>query len=183
MEGQLDEDLFFSQKIVVKKKFGNDELLYFNLFLSTTHVAPENILCLGEFIFFFVKNEDYFEASRKLSKLRRLLKLKKILIIRTERLLNSFILSFFPDPYIYDLELSVEGNPKTFVITAYVLSFEERGIAIGRGGDYIKILNTILEHYVDLEKYATYERYHLPLKLRCKTLELNYQGTSFKPVT
>ena len=89
---------------------------------------------------------------------------------------------FFPDPYIHDLK--IERNPTTGSreIVVGFLSFEERGIAIGCKGDYIKAVNEIFENYVIFENQNA-----LPIKIRCEVFDfmpwvIIYHGTSFKPV-
>jgi len=77
-------EILASQIVKFKKKFKNEELSYLNFFEMKTNVIPENIIIYENFIFFFVRNEDYFRAKQKLSFFRinfskRFLKRKEIL--------------------------------------------------------------------------------------------------------
>ena len=98
-----------------------------------------------------MKNEDYFKVKLSLRSIRKNLRDKKILIIRAEQILIKLLFSFFPDTYIHDIKL--DFNEKNFekIITLGFLSFEERGIAIGRNGDYIKSVNEIFQKHVEFE--------------------------------
>jgi len=77
-------EILSSQIVKLKKKLKNEELSYLNFFEMKTNVIPENIIIYENFIFFFVRNEDYFRAKQKLSFFRinfskRFLKRKEIL--------------------------------------------------------------------------------------------------------
>ena len=88
MYGSLEEDSFLSQKVRIKKKFYNKEINLYHFFHQITKTYPENIIVSNEFIFFLVKNEDFFNVKRFLTKLRAILKDKKILVIRSETTLS-----------------------------------------------------------------------------------------------
>jgi len=94
------------QKVKIKKKFKNEELSYLNFFEIKTNVIPENIIIRDNFIFFFVRNEDYFRAKQKLGFFRINFSDKKVLIIRAEKTLTKLIFGFFPDVAIHDIEFS-----------------------------------------------------------------------------
>ena len=118
----------------------------------------------------FVRNKDYFKAKLSLREFRNELGDKKVQVLRLEKTLMKLILSFFPDPYIHDIKLSTNENTGKRIINVGLLSFKERGIAIGRSGDYIKAINEIIENHVIFEEYATFERYKVPLKIKCETV-------------
>ena len=148
----LSDDLFLSQKIKIKRKYSNRELYLHQYFVRITKLDPEAVfICNNTIIFFFVKNEDYFKVKLSLRSIRKNLRDKKILIIRAEQILIKLLFSFFPDTYIHDIKL--DFNEKNFekIITLGFLSFEERGIAIGRNGDYIKSVNEIFQKHVEFE--------------------------------
>ena len=148
----LSDDLFLSQKIKIKRKYSNRELYLHQYFVRITKIDPVGVfICNNTIIFFFVKNEDYFKAKLSLRSIRKNLRDKKILIIRAEQTLIKLLFSFFPDTYIHDINL--DFNEKSFekTITLGFLSFEERGIAIGRNGDYIKSVNKIFQKHVEFE--------------------------------
>ena len=153
------DNIFLSQKIGIKKKYTNKELKLYQYFHKKTKFFPEYVIVLNQFIFIFVNNDIYFEAKLYLNSIRKQLE-KKVVMIRAEDTLIKLLFSFFPDPHIHDIKI----NGKT--ITICFLSFEERGIAIGRRGAYIKAVNEIFE------KYIIYEKKALPVKLKCKLINL-----------
>ncbi len=141
-------NLLFYQKLIVKKIFSNEELLLFHFFHETTKTHPQNVIIVKEFVFFFLKNENYFNAKSKLPYLRKKFQHRKIVIVREEDVLVNLVYGFFPDPYIHTVR--IERNiytGKTNVMVGF-LSYEERGIAIGCNGNYIKAVNEIFERYV-----------------------------------
>ena len=166
MYGSIEEELFFSQKVILKRKYSNKELKLRAFFEQETGISLDNLILIKNFIFFFVKTKHYFNAKKYLKRLRTKLK-RKILIIRAEKTLKSLIYSFFPDTFVYDLDLKVENNGEMKVINVYLLSYEERGIAVGRGGDYIKAINEIFTNHVVFEEYATFEKYKVHIKVQC----------------
>jgi len=140
--------MLFYQKLIIKKIFSNQELLLFHLFNKITEVFPQNVIIINDFVFFFLKNENYFKAKTKLPYLRNKFQHRKILIVREEDVLVNLVYGFFPDPYIHTI--IIERNiytGKTNVMVGF-LSYEERGIAIGCNGNYIKAVNEIFERYV-----------------------------------
>jgi len=176
MFSSLDEELFFSQKVVLKKKYSNRELSLYQYFFQITDISPQNVIVLKKFIFFFVKSGDYFKAKKYLKSLRSKFYNKKILIIRAERLLLTILLSFFPDPYVHDIKLEEDEKTGNKIILIYLLSYEERGIAIGRSGEYIKSINEIFKKYVMFEKFATFEKYKIPIQVRVELTDLELPG-------
>lgn len=142
------DNLLFYQKLTIKKKFSNEELKLFHFFYDITKVFPQNIIIVNEFVIFFLKNEDYFSAKIKLPYLRKKFQLRKIVIVREEDVLVNLVYGFFPDPYIHTviIEKNIHTG-KTDVMVGF-LSYEERGIAVGSNGDYIKAVNEIFERHV-----------------------------------
>jgi hypothetical protein len=172
MYSSLEEEFFFTQKVLLKKRFTNKELILHQYFFKKTRIYPENIIIIKNLIFFFVKNKDYFKAKLYLREIRGESCVKKIQIIRLERTLIKFLLSFFPDPYIHDIILTTDEYTGTRVINVGLLSFKERGIAIGRSGDYIKAVNEIFKNYAFFEEYATFKRYSIPIRIKCELFNL-----------
>lgn len=170
MYSSLDEELFFTQKVILKKKYQNRELSLHKYFWQKTKVFPECVIIINNFIFFFIGNKEYFKAKLYLQSFRNEFKEKKIVILRVERTLAKFLLGFFPDPYIHDLNLEYNEGRGIRRIIIYLYSYKERGIAIGRKGDYIKAINQIFKDYVLFEEYATFNKYHVPLEIVCKSL-------------
>ncbi|MHA1932136.1 MAG: hypothetical protein ACW96X_06325, partial [Promethearchaeota archaeon] len=96
----ISDDLILYQIISYNKKYSNLEIKLHNYFHTKTGgIYPELIVVIKNFIFFFVKNEYYFTSKRHLDSMRRGMKSKKILIIRTESVLINLLFSLFPDLY------------------------------------------------------------------------------------
>ena len=141
------DEYFLYQNVKIKKKYSNKELIFLQYFYEKTEIYPENVILTENFIFFFVKSQDYFKARLYLGSFRKYLE-SKILIIRAETVLIKLLFGFFPDPYIHDLKLEINKQSGSKTITVYFLSFKDRGIAIGRKGEYIKAVNEIFEKFV-----------------------------------
>jgi transcription antitermination factor NusA-like protein len=87
---------------------------------------------------------------------------RKIIIIRIEKILINMLFSFFPDLNIENIKIEYDKNSSNREISIYFLLFEERGIAIGRNGDYIRAVNKIFE------KFIVFENQNSPMKVKCK---------------
>lgn len=156
-------DLIFYQLLSFIKKFSNFELKLREYFaLKTEGIYPEFIVVINQYIFFFVKKKHYFSSKMHLDSMRRQFNKRKILIIRIEKILINLLFSFFPDLNIDDIKIEVDNASGRREISVYFLLFEERGIAIGRNGDYIRAVNYIFENYV------VFENNSIPLKVKCK---------------
>ncbi|MFX1279146.1 MAG: hypothetical protein ACFFA3_06990 [Promethearchaeota archaeon] len=161
----IADDLIFYQIIKFTKKFSNLELKLYQYFhLKTKGIYPELVILIGKFIFYFVKNEYYFKAKTFLDFMRREVKGRKILIIRIENVLINLIYSLFPDLYIHDIALEYDIASGQRKITIYLLTFKERGIAIGRGAEYIRSINELFK------KYIIFENKDAPIEIGCKHL-------------
>jgi len=168
----LEEEFFFTQKVLLKQRYTNAELYLHQYFLKKTKIHPANIIIINNYVFFFINNKEYFKAKIYLRKLRNEMGYKKIQIIRLEKTLLKFILSFFPDPYVHDIKLILDENNRRKIIHVGLLSYKERGIAIGRKGDYIKAINELFKNYITFEEYATFQRYKIPMEIRCGTISI-----------
>ncbi|MHA1932334.1 MAG: hypothetical protein ACW96X_07320, partial [Promethearchaeota archaeon] len=71
---------------------------------------------------------------------------------------------FFPDLYIHDIRIEKDESGIR-EISLYFLTYKERGIAIGRKGEYIKSLNELCQKFLILENRIT------PLEIKCKTVD------------
>ena len=156
--------LFFSQIINIKKQFFNTELRLLKFFYEITNYFPVCVICIKEFIFFFVKSGDYLEVKSFLRKLRYLLAGKKILIIREEPTLIRLIFSFFEDTYIHNVML-IEGSTRD-IINVLFLFDRDRAVAVGIDGSYIKAVNSIFRNYITLN-YPFNKNESYPLEVRC----------------
>ncbi|MHA1987940.1 MAG: hypothetical protein ACW98D_14990 [Promethearchaeota archaeon] len=145
----IAEDLIFYQLLSYTKKYSNFEIKLHNYFYAKTRgIYPEFIIVIKQFIFFFVKNEYFFTSKLHLDSIRRGMKSKKILIIRTESVLINLLFSLLPDLYVHDIVLETEYSSNQREISIYFLTFKERGIAIGRGGEYIKSVNELFRSFI-----------------------------------
>ena len=145
----IDEKLFFNQKVKLLNKFFNEHMTLYNFFYDLTKVYPENILIRKGYVFFFVKPTEYFKSKKFLKVLRAKLN-NKVVIIRAEKTLIKLILGFFPDTYVHEITLDMDCTRKIF-INLHFIFYEHRGIAIGRGGEYIKLVNEIFKKDIELE--------------------------------
>ena len=161
------DNLLFYQKITVKKKFSNKELLLFHFFHEITKVFPQNVIIVNQFVFYFVKNDNYFYAKSKLPYFRKKFQHRKIVIVREEDVLVNLVYGFFPDPYIHTVR--IEKNVytgKTDVMVGF-LSYEERGIAVGCKGNYIKAVNKIFESCVNFDNTIGF-----PVRIKCDVVKI-----------
>ena len=159
----IADDLIFYQLLSFIKKYSNFELKLREYFAQKTKgIYPEFIVVIDQYIFFFIKKKYYFGSKMHLDSMRRQLNKRKILIIRIEKILVNLLFSFFPDLNIEDIKIEVDNISGRREISVYFQFFEERGIAIGRNGDYIRAVNYIFENYV------VFENKNRPLKIKCK---------------
>lgn len=158
----ITEDLFFVQNISVRKKYTNREMQLHLIFHSLTKLYPENIIVIDPFIFFIVNKSDYFKAKLFIKTLRKRLN-KKILIVRNENTLMSLIFELFPDTYVHDITYDNEQT-----VTVYFISWEERGIAVGCNGDYIKTVNELFKRHIRFSEKID------KFNIRCELVDLQY---------
>jgi hypothetical protein len=144
------DDLIFYQILRIVNKITNFEIKLYKYFSGKTHIYPQNIIIINNFIFFFVNNEDYFFAKRYINSIRKDL-IKKSLIIRAENTLITLLYSLFPDLYIHDIKIEWNIYSGKREICINFLSFKERGIAVGCNGDYIKTVNQLFEKNVIMQ--------------------------------
>jgi hypothetical protein len=162
----IADDLILYQVFSFIKKYSNYELKLREYFYEKTQgIYPEFIVVIKQFIFFFVKQEHYFSTKVHLDSIRRDIINKKIIIIRIERILINMLFSFFPDLNIDTVRIEFDNVSGKREISVYFLFFKERGIAIGRNGDYIKALNEIFE------KYVLFGNKNAPIRIKCKFME------------
>jgi hypothetical protein len=162
----IADDLIFYQLLTFIKKFKNYELKLRDYFYSRTNgIYPEFIVVINQYILFFVKKENYFNTKMYLDAMRRELSQKKILIIRIEKILLNLLFSFFPDLNIDTIKIESDNKSGKREISIYFLFQNERGIAIGRNGDYIKTVNEFFKNYVIFDNRNT------PIRVKCKFRE------------
>lgn len=160
------DDLYFYQMLSFVKKYSNFELKLRKYFYTKTKgIFPEFIVVIDKYIFFFVKKESYFFSKYYLDSMRREFKTKKVLIIRVENVFINLLFSFFPDLYIHDIRIEKDESSGIREVSLYFLTYKERGIAIGRKGEYIKSLNELCQKFLVLENKIT------PLEIKCKIVD------------
>ncbi len=154
-----DEKRFLYQPIRIKAKHTNLEISLYRYFWHKTRIKPKRIIVMDDFVFFFVSNQEYFDAILYKNVLRDDLK-KKIAIIRFENNLIKQIFALFPDVYIHDIKLlGIDGyNGKHVVLLKFIFQ-NDRLVAIGKNGEYIKKVDKLLE------KNISCAIYNVPIKL------------------
>ena len=151
------EDLFYSMKLDVKCLFSNYEIELYKYFYKKTRVFPQIIISIKNFLFFFVKNQDYFKAKSRVKFLKIGISNKKIMVIRREKTIIRLILAFFPDVYIHRIFFTIDDTNADIIMKVIFLTDLDRLIAIGgKNGTYIKLVNQIFNKYI------------YPLKLQCE---------------
>ena len=159
----IADDLIFYQVLAFKKIYSNFELKLREYFFEKTEgIYPVFVIVIRQIIFFFVKNHDYFCSNSYIDSMRRELGIRKIIIIRIEKTLINMLFNFFPDLNIENIKVEFDNKSGKREISIYFLFFNERGIAIGRDGEYIRAVNEIFDKYIIFENKST------PLKVKCK---------------
>ena len=154
---------FLTQKVDIKTKYSNNEYYLYHFFHTITKVYPDNVILIAPYVFFFAKGEKYYKGKSKLNTIRKKLVNKKVMIVKSEPTLIRLLFSLFPDTYIHDVLLDVKEDG-TRLITILFYFYEDRAIAIGRKGTYIKTINRIFNEYIYLEYNST------PIEIKCKAI-------------
>ncbi len=154
---------FLTQKVNIKTKYSKDERDLYLFFNKITHVYPDKVILMPPYVFFFAKNENYYKGKRKLHTIRKQLVNKKVMIVKTEATLIRLLFSLFPDTYIHDVIVDIKEDG-TRLITILFYFYEDRGIAIGRKGTYIKAINRIFDECIYLETNST------PIEIKCQAI-------------
>jgi hypothetical protein len=162
-----DDNSFFNQRLYIKKRYTNYEILLHHYFYGLCKVYPKNIIIINNFVFFFIENRHYFDVRYFLSLMRKQMQNKKLLIIRDEKTLIRLLYNFFPDPYVHDIRVyrNIYTGKKDIIVG--FLSFVDRGIAIGCKGEYIKAVNIFFKKYVVFDNDEVF-----PLNIKCKVVNL-----------
>ena len=143
-----------TQKIHLKKKYDNSDLLVNKYFKKITGIYPKNIIRLQDFIFFFIEKKMYHIAKNSISQLRRKFKGKKVMIIKQELTLIDQVHSLFPDLKIKDTRIEQDFDHRCLNLILLFNDYKERGIAIGKKGGYIKALNQLVKEFLILENVS-----------------------------
>ncbi|MFX0026098.1 MAG: KH domain-containing protein [Candidatus Hermodarchaeota archaeon] len=140
----------------------------YDFFFKKTNIYPKCVIVINQFVFFIV-NKDliiYNEVKKHMYNLRRIL-CKKVAIIKEQSTLIHLLYSLFPDIFIYDIIIEVSNISNERSISIKFLSYEDRAIAVGRNGEYIKAVNQLLE------KHILFQNNKAQIKIRCKVANQN----------
>jgi hypothetical protein len=162
-----DDNSFFNQRLSIKKRYTNREILLHHYFYEWCKVYPKNIIIINNFIFFFIENQHYFNAKDFLLLMRRQMQNRKLLIIRDENRFIRLLYNFFPDPYVHDIRVYRNIYAGRIDIVVGFLSFVDRGIAIGCKGEYIKAVNVLFKKYVIFDKDDGFR-----VNIKCEVIKL-----------
>ncbi|MDX1797089.1 MAG: hypothetical protein R3255_00430 [Candidatus Lokiarchaeia archaeon] len=163
----LDDFILYQQLTLKPLKYSNFELKLHNYFYYKTHVNPSYIILINiegnDFIFFFVKQDEYFQAKTFLNSIRNNIKHKKVMIIRFDNILINLIFNLFPDLCIDDIEIEINKLKGKYEVSIYFLrELNIYHIAVGERGSYIKAVNELME------KYFTFNNCYTPLTIKCR---------------
>jgi hypothetical protein len=151
------EDLFYSMELDIRRLFSNYEIELYKYFYKKTRVFPQTIISIKNFIFFFVKNEDYFKAKSRIKYMKVINSNRKLMLIRSEKTIIRLIFAFFPDIYIHNIYFTIDDKTADIIMKVILLTELDRLIAIGgKNGTYIKSVNQIFNKYI------------YPLKIQCE---------------
>ena len=162
------EDLIFYQIISFKRKFSNFEIKLSNYFFEKVGVCPRCVIIINPFIFFIINRDliTYYKVKKHIPFLRRQFG-KKIAIIRDQPSLIHLLYSLFPDIFIYNIEIEATNFSNERLISIKFLSYQDRAIAVGRNGEYIKAVNQLLK------KHIIFQTNKAQIKIICKVADQN----------
>lgn len=162
------EDLVFYQVLSFIRKYSNFELKLYDFFFKKTGIYPKCIIVINQFAFFIVNKDliTYNEVKKHLYNLRRCL-CKKVAIIKEQSTLIHLLYSLFPDIFIYNIKIEATNFSNERLISIKFLSYQDRAIAVGRNGEYIKAVNQLLE------KHIIFHNNKAQIKIICKVADQN----------
>ena len=161
------EDLILYRRLSIKPgKYSNYELKLHKYFFNKTQIDPNYIILIKiehiEFIFFFVKQDKYFQAKAYLNSIRHNIKNKKVLIIGLDQTLINLLFNLFADLYIDDIKVERNNVKAEYEISLCFLNeLNTYHIAVGESGCYIKAVNELMR------KHITFDDEKTPLTIKC----------------
>ncbi len=163
----LDDLILYQQLTLKPSKYSNYELKLHNYFYNKTQINPTYIILINiegiDFIFFFVKQDRYFQAKTFLNSIRNNIKHKKVMIIRFDNILINLIFNLFPDLCIDDIEIEINKvRGKYEVSICFLRELNIYHIAVGERGSYIKAVNQLMD------KHITFNNSYTPLTIKCR---------------
>ncbi|MFX1417481.1 MAG: hypothetical protein ACFE9N_01030 [Promethearchaeota archaeon] len=162
------EDLLLYQQLTLKPaKYSNYELKLHNYFYNKTQIDPSYIILIKsedvDFIFFFIKQDQYFQAKSYLNSMRNNIKHKKVMIIRLDNILINLIFNLFPDLCIDDIEIEINKTKGKYEVSiCFLRELNIYHIAVGERGCYIKAVNKLMDKHIIFENSQT------PLTIKCR---------------
>ena len=162
------EDLVFYQALSFIRKYSNFELKLYDFFFKKTNIHPKCVIVINQFAFFIVNKDliTYNEVKKHLYYLRRNL-CKKVAIIKEQSTLILLLYSLFPDLFIYNIKIEATNFSNERLISIKFLSYQDRAIAVGRNGEYIKAVNQLLK------KHIIFQTNKAQIKIICKVADQN----------
>ncbi|UCC21008.1 MAG: hypothetical protein JSV62_06930 [Promethearchaeota archaeon] len=163
------DDLILYQKLTIKpSKYSNYELILHRYFHEKTKgIDPSYIFLFNiesiDFIFFFVKQNDYFQAKTYLNSIRNKISSKKVLIIRVDNILINLLFNLFPDLSIHDIHIELNNKRGKYEISiCFLKELNIYHIAVGERGCYIKAVNEFFD------KHINFQNCKVPLTIKCR---------------
>ncbi|MFX1377629.1 MAG: hypothetical protein ACFFA4_00915 [Promethearchaeota archaeon] len=167
----IAEDLILYQQLSIKPlKYTNYELILHNYFYKKTQINPSYIILINidqiDFIFFFVRQNKYFQAKTFLNSIRNNIPNKKVMVIRFDNILINLIFNLFPDLCIEDIEIEINKVKGKYEINiSFLRELNIYHIAVGDHGCYIKAVNELME------KYVSFNNCYIPLTIKCRVTD------------
>ncbi|MFX1599448.1 MAG: hypothetical protein ACFFB6_02510, partial [Promethearchaeota archaeon] len=118
------------------------------------------------FIFFFVRQDKYFQAKSYLNSIRNKIGGKKVLIIRVDNILINLLFNLFPDLCIEDIEIEMNNLKGKYEISlCFLKDLNTYHIAVGQRGCYIKAVNELFD------KHINFLNCRIPLTIKCRVID------------
>ncbi len=139
-------------------EFNNDDLLFFSSFFNITKVNAQDMIRDKGYIIFIVNPFEMGKAIGKnasnIKKLTSKYKHKVIILPKTEDP-EMFIRAFFNNVKILSVDLREAMGQKGLFVT---IDERDRGIAIGKNGNRIKVAKNILKTRYGCDLYLKTKR-------------------------
>lgn len=167
----LDDLILYQQLIIKPSKYSNYELKLHNYFYEKTEgIDPSYIFLIKientDFIFFFVRQDKYFQAKSYLNSIRNKIGDKKVLIIRVDNILINLLFNLFPDLCIDDIEIEMNNMKGKYEISlCFLKDLNTYHIAVGQRGCYIKAVNELFD------KHINFLNCRIPLTIKCRVID------------
>jgi N utilization substance protein A len=133
------------------RELTSDDLNYFSQFERITGVTPNDYMIISDTIVFLVGEGLLGKAIGRNSKNIEMLKdifKKRIIIIADSNEPELFLRNIFYKVNILATELREAGGEKKFFLT---IDENDRGIAIGKNGERIKMARTLLKKKFNMD--------------------------------